>query len=859
MEASIISIAADEDAIFAGVEASWSSVLQWLGRREDNWLMIFDGADVGYEVVEGFIPPGKHGNILISSRDTTMNRLSTTSGAYMEVVQLDEDAAVELFIKSAHLGDPSPAEGGHVKKIVQELCCLALAVDQAASSIVAGICRIDEYLDMYRRRYLLMGSLNYWRAVYTTWDISFAELDHRASSSSSDSASYEAAILLLRLFSFFHFNGIQEETFRRAAEATDDSGCPLVADSESTLSHLLERSEGNTWDPSNFHSAVHILNQFSLIHVDHGSAFSMHCLVHQWMQDWLPESSRNKMALLAAIILAQSVDYRGCAEDHAYHQALLVHLIPLSAYLRQAGLIHQLSADTLKRMACIYDAGGKPSDAEVLLQQAICLLQKDNLEATEQYIDLLSQLAVVLWDLGRLREAEALEQQVLEWREKHLGVNHVLTAEARNSLGVTLHDLGDLKQAKELKIQVLDWQKEYLGMDHPAIYIAMNNLVCTLYSLRELTEARGLQMQVLDWQKWQLGMDHPETYQAMAHLARILHDLGELREAKQLEIKVLNWRKEHFGMDHSDTYMAMDNLALTLHSDGKLLEAKGLVIKVLEWRKPQLGMNHPDTYQAMGHLAGIFRDLGELVKAKELEMQVLEWQKVHLGMDHPATYTMMGNLALTLHNLGEFREAKELVIQVLEWQKKHFDMEQPTPTSAMEILAYPLERLSEFIDAEELFAQVKELQYMAHSSVPMWRTSLNHTDTGAAGDDKLLPAQWSYAQNRYFNNSSGSLVTIISPSSSSRIEQQKVLREAASLLCKEVKMPPAHISCADWEKVSTRMQNLARLEQFWNRAELPSTSTEPSSSDQASISLGGGERDNQVFAEALNDGYVLCQ
>jgi hypothetical protein len=59
MEASIISIAADEDAKSAGVEATSPSVLRWIGRREDNWLMIFVGADVGYEVVEGFLPPGK--------------------------------------------------------------------------------------------------------------------------------------------------------------------------------------------------------------------------------------------------------------------------------------------------------------------------------------------------------------------------------------------------------------------------------------------------------------------------------------------------------------------------------------------------------------------------------------------------------------------------------------------------------------------------------------------------------------------------------------------------------------------------------------------------------------------------------
>jgi hypothetical protein len=64
MEASIAAIAsADKYAQAAGVEASSPSVLSWLATREQNWLMIFDGADGGYEEVEVFIPAVKHGNL----------------------------------------------------------------------------------------------------------------------------------------------------------------------------------------------------------------------------------------------------------------------------------------------------------------------------------------------------------------------------------------------------------------------------------------------------------------------------------------------------------------------------------------------------------------------------------------------------------------------------------------------------------------------------------------------------------------------------------------------------------------------------------------------------------------------------
>jgi tetratricopeptide (TPR) repeat protein len=716
IEASISAIASDEDARSAGVEANFPSVLRWLGRRDDNWLMIFDGADGGYEIVEGFIPPGKYGNILISSRNATMNRLASPSIAYMEIVALDEDAAVELFIKSANLklGNLSSAEQGYVGAIVRELCCLALAVDQAASSIATGICRIDEYLDLYKRRRLQLmddslfnGSSNYGHAVYTSWDISFAELEHRASASLSDSASYKAAILILRLFSFFHFDGIHEEIFSRAAEATGPYLDPLQPDNPLLL--LLQQTDDNKWDSFAFRAGIRILSQLSLIKSDGmpTPAYSVHQLVHGWMQDRLPKSYRSEIALLAAIVLARSEDYRKSAEDHAHCRALLVHLITLSGHLKQAGLMNQLSADTMQRMAQVYQEGGRPTDAELLLCQAISLIQRDTSETTEQNIDILCELAGVLWSLGRLREAEGLQRQVLEWVEKHFGTNHALTATARNNLATTLHNLGAHWEANKLMIQVLNWRKEHLRMDHPDTYQAMANLASTFHELGEFVEAKELEIQVLDWRKEHLGMDHPDTYQAMANLAITFRDLKEFVGAKELEIQVLDWRKEHLGMDHPGTYRAMANLAATFCVLGKFEKAKELEIQVLGWRREHLGMDHPDTYQAMANLAATFRELKEFWIAQDLEVQVLDWRKEHLGMDHPATYQAMASLAATICKIGvSWKVAKELQTQVLDWQKKHLGIDHPDTYLAMANLATILYKSDELSAAKELEVQV---------------------------------------------------------------------------------------------------------------------------------------------------------
>jgi tetratricopeptide (TPR) repeat protein len=677
MEASISAIASvDEDARAAGVKASSASVLPWLASREQNWLMIFDGVDSGYAEVEAFIPAGKRGNILISSRNYDMQRLASPSNAFMEVIELDQGAAVALFTESARLNEPDPSHIAHIEAIVRELCYLPLAVDQAAASIASGLCHVDEYLETFKRHRLRLmdnltfkGSSNYGRAVYTTWDMSFAELERRANARTSDSTTYEAAILLLRILSFFHFDGIREDTFRRAARTQDEWLPSLPQNSQLFL--LLQRNEENDWDFFSFRQAVHVLSMFSLVRSTGRGTHSIHRLVHQWMQDRLPKSYCSVTGLFAANILVRSEDYGKNSDDCAHRRALLIHIRHLITRLKQNGLMHQLSIDALQRMAYVYCNGGKPADAEALLRQAVSLVEKDNSEATEQYISIMADLATVLYSAKKWREAEDIGRYVLEWREKHLGTDDLSISYARRDLSVILYQLGQHKAAKEMQAEVVDWQKEHLGMNHPDIYFTISYLAATLYHLGELSEARRLEEQVLKWRKEQLGIDHPDTHWIMDSLSITLCALRELAEARALQVQVLGWRKVHLGMDHPDTYRTMAGLAITLVELGELAEGRGLQVQVLEWRKAHLGVDHPDTYRTMASLANTFAKLGELAKARRLQMQVLEGRKVHLGMDHPDTYWAMVSLADTLVELGVLAEARGLQVQMFEWRKAY--------------------------------------------------------------------------------------------------------------------------------------------------------------------------------------------
>ena len=69
-------------------------------------------------------------------------------------------------------------------------------------------------------------------------------------------------------------------------------------------------------------------------------------------------------------------------------------------------------------------------------------------------------------------------------------------------------DLGKYKEAEELEIQVLDARNRLLGEEHPATILAMGNLESTYSNLGKHTAAEKLNIQVLDSRNRVLGEEH---------------------------------------------------------------------------------------------------------------------------------------------------------------------------------------------------------------------------------------------------------------------------------------------------------------------------------------------------------------
>ena len=132
-----------------GLDGSPESALHWIGFLKENYVMVFDNADVlSPGELEAYLPPGRGGNILITSHNSAMRSLTFPENS-LEVTEIEEDDAIELLLKASFWDLSSMEFQLEASKIVEELFYLPLAIDQAGAYIASGATSVGDYLAKY--------------------------------------------------------------------------------------------------------------------------------------------------------------------------------------------------------------------------------------------------------------------------------------------------------------------------------------------------------------------------------------------------------------------------------------------------------------------------------------------------------------------------------------------------------------------------------------------------------------------------------------------------------------------------------------------------------------------------------------
>ncbi|CAE7094984.1 unnamed protein product [Rhizoctonia solani] len=535
-----------------GIGSSYQETMRWLETCRQRWLVVLDNADTPSTNIRQYIPSGRHGSVLITTRLPDLDRLAKGPGSVCHLSSMSNEDGLALFMKAARVDDHylPPNDINCAKVLLKDFGGLALAIVHAGAYIAhsPGM-TFTKYRDLFlsqRQRMLEQYSQlpasakldDYGKTVYTTWKMCYDQLQAESRT-------------MLWLMSYLHYSHISEDIFERAAQNVDQHSDPLpLNDLESRaqnhVTDFLSNFMGSDkcWDTVRFTSVMADLRLYSLIDYDRMNfAYSIHVLV----QDWARTVQPHEQALgseCTATLLSLSIDYREDTGSLAFKRRLSLHITSL---LR---LNYTLNANHSYHLSRAFWYAGQWSELERLCLQAMEAFKRelgDNHSAT---LDIMGSLANAYKESDRPDQAEQIEVQVLESSKRVLGEEHPHTSIRKANLARTYSRLGRLDEAEQLQLQLLDVSRRIQGEEHPDTLAYISYLSMTYLLKGRLDEATELKNQVLEARKRVLGEDHPETLNAMAGLAQIYSRQGRWDEAELLLTGAATIAQQQLGAEH---------------------------------------------------------------------------------------------------------------------------------------------------------------------------------------------------------------------------------------------------------------------------------------------------------------------
>ncbi|KAK6349853.1 hypothetical protein TWF696_006116 [Orbilia brochopaga] len=720
-------IAHDSAALRDSVDSSPNSVVQWLSSTDFEWLIVLDNADGDPDMISKYLPHGRQGNVLITSRNPNL-RLAPPE-ASREVGKMSETDAVLLLLDILKLKDTaSEALKSKLRAIASEVGFLALGVDHAGAAIAAGISSIENYVSDLRRHPWnlldhpsLKGTSNYDYTLYGAWSMALSTIKQRAADTRSPAreSDEEIALQMFNQFAFLHYNSITDEIFRRAAER---GHCVQFNQSKSQLlprdptglpCQLLQLDEEGKWDPYVFQKGIQVLISLSFVKNDVARGdYSLHPLVHSWARTRLSRQERYVVSQSVRMLLATSISFEREKGDYLYHRSIIPHITSLRQYIPEQETLDAQSADTYDKFSLVYHENGYYKEAEKLGSRVIEARSSIFGAMNQSTLTSATRLGFNYRLMGELGKAGEILADVLEKKRASYGEDHPETLDSMVDQAVILSDEGRYSEAEEMFQYILRTRKAILGDEHPETLKTTLDLCIVFTAQHRYVEAETLGAPVVEKMADFHEESHPRTLLAMAALAVVYANSGQLKKAEKLKIRVLQLRIESQGNNHPATLMAKSNLAATYLKQHRWVDAEKLIIPVIETRKKILGEFHLETLRSMLLQVNSYIGQERWNDAEGICVQVVESRKQKLRERHPHMLWAMHKLAIIYNGQGRLEQAEALWKRVMEMQVEMY-AEGKVNTERVQVmhdLAQNLKCQGKVDEAIALMAQAVELQ-----------------------------------------------------------------------------------------------------------------------------------------------------
>ena len=689
-----------------GIEDAVPAVKNWLHAQTGRSLVVFDSADAieesddaSYIDLNYFLPDAPSVDIIITTRSARARELTELEA--VEVGEMEESEAADLFYKCSQLQSTRPGAAEEVFIITEELGKLALAITLAGSYVaVTPRLRSDVrlYLPEYRARRKELLSVKakkqihrYGESVLSTWETSFAAVARQSA----------VAARLLSFLAFLNFDDIFPSLFERQAHAR---GPALDEDNESDRHWQLFLSPNAPMDRYMVESAFAVLQTYSLVQwrEDQGG-YVMHKLVHAWGSERLDEEERRQVSVIALQLLVQVLPtLKGVIEKIRIVPHAMANFGILSTAFRTDRLDETVILDWIARIGGLLEGLGRWSELYEIRE--FHLLKTWEVFGAEHpsTLSCAGNLASVLQYQGKYEAAEEMNRRALAGMEKVLGVEHPSTLSCAGNLASVLQYQGKYEASEEMNRRALAGMEKVLGVEHPDTLTIVGNLALALQHQGKYEAAEEMNRRALAGSERVLGVEHPDTLTSVSNLASVLQGQGKYQAAEEMNRRALAGTEKALGVEHPETLASVSNLALVLQHQGKYEASEEMNRRALAGMEKVLGVEHPDTLTSVSNLALVLQDQGKYEASEEMNRRALAGREKVLGVEHPGTLTSVSNLALVLQHQGKYEASEEMNRRALAGREKVLDAEHPGTLTSVNNLALVLQDQGKYEVAEEM-------------------------------------------------------------------------------------------------------------------------------------------------------------
>lgn len=560
-------------SITVPIEDAITNVKSWLRSQEKRCLWVIDGADEIedqeselYIDLHHYLPDALQLDRIMTTRSSRVQNMSTQKA--IEVNNMEEEEAVQLFYKHANLRQNAIETEQEVKAIVKELGHLALAV-MLAGSYVRETPRLHKdlrrYLERYRaqrKQFLGRKALHnvhqYHESVLSTWEISFAAIERQT----------PIAARLLTLLAFINFDDISLQLFDVTRLSKTLSA---LSDNNSQNSQWLGLMSSSVTNVDEYitEASFEVLQAYSLVSWrEDKDAYVMHKLVHAWGHDRL-----------------------GTEEQRVWSSAVL-ELLSNTAHAHEGDLATEmrLVPHIMANFTVVSSAFGPTVRME----------DRDR-KCMERVLDLLCRL-------GRWADECQMHIFPQQMTELALGEEHLDMWTGMSKLGDALSRVGKFEQAEQTLRRCLEGTERILESDHPNALRVMNNIALVLNRQGKYRQAEEMYSKTVMLLEKALGAEDPSTLVTMNNLGEALRRQGKYEQAEAVHRQTGRLMRKVHGLKNACSLLSMNNLALVLSSRGKYEQAEEIYWQTVEAMREIQGPEHPDTLTVMNNLAGVLRD-----------------------------------------------------------------------------------------------------------------------------------------------------------------------------------------------------------------------------------------------------------